>query len=83
VKGVIACEIGVKAAGALREIELGDAAHAGEAQLRKLQYGIFGQICSRAVFKFNFGHAALRCKNIALLQGQIYRRVIPGVVARM
>ena len=80
---VLAGKVGIKGSGALRQSELGRAASAGKTQLRKLQNGIFRQICRCAVFKLNFGEAVLGREGVALLQRQIDRRLFPRVAARV
>src|SRR6266704_553150 len=67
---VLSCEGGVKCSGALSQIELGNAAAAGEGQLFESKDGIFGQICRGAVFELNFSEPGLGREGISLLQGQ-------------
>src|SRR5712692_3658913 len=80
---VFSCEAGVKRSGALSQIELGNAAAAGEGQLFELKDGIFGQICRGAVFELNFSEPGLGREGISLLQGQIHQGLFPAIAARM
>src|SRR5580700_1594187 len=82
-KRIHAGEIRVEGSRTLREAEFGRPAAVGKADLSELQNGIFGEIRSRAILKFNLGKPALRLQAIAFLQRQIDGRLFPGVISRM
>ena len=82
-KRIHAGEVGVEGSRTLREAKFGRPAAIGKAELGDFQNGIFGEIRSRAIFKFNLGKSALRLQAIAFLQRQIDGGLVPGVTSRM